>query len=438
MSRTVTVLDKCVVNEDNSVYNMTEDELFGSFEDYIESVNKGNLDGKYFDIGDVDTSVFIIDDGGELFRLKDGTYINVCWRGGQCRVWPEDDSDVITYYNEKLGKSVAENLTYSIKEALKELQESVDQNVISLDDLRNIAIGTTVNYDNKEWKIDNVNLFRDSYVFNITPISGEQVEGSYMIAPKTIALGGATVDNGDLLNICIEISNQNQKEKEEKDRLAAELAARKNQEREQNRLANLERIKQQKIDAAKQAGEADGRTKKRVLYSYFKDLLNGGNLKLRTAKLQMAAAKYDPQTYVDAYEEARLKWRYQNQTTNSYGSNEDAVNWLANHWVKIYAMGPEEMLNQFQDEFDIHDDNYIKVREQGLALGIVMQCDIPYDDPSDPAPGFLTNMYHTDVLGNEFNNGFSERRKNLFKTTSYIVYLLRTYPGLFWVGKKNK
>jgi len=101
-------------------------------------------------------------------------------------------------------------------------------------------------------------------------------------------------------------------------------------------------------------------------------------------------------------------------------------------------MGPEEMLNQFQDEFDIHDDNYIKVREQGLALGIVMQCDIPYDDPSDPAPGFLTNMYHTDVLGNEFNNGFSERRKNLFKTTSYIVYLLRTYPGLFWVGKKNK
>ena len=78
MSRTVTVLDKCVVNEDNSVYNMTEDELFGSFEDYIESVNKGNLDGKYFDIGDVDTSVFIIDDGGELFRLKDGTYINVC------------------------------------------------------------------------------------------------------------------------------------------------------------------------------------------------------------------------------------------------------------------------------------------------------------------------------------------------------------------------
>ncbi len=30
------------------------------------------------------------------------------------------------------------------------LKESMDQNVISLDDLRNIAIGTTVNFDNKE------------------------------------------------------------------------------------------------------------------------------------------------------------------------------------------------------------------------------------------------------------------------------------------------
>lgn len=128
-----------------------------------------------------------------------------------------------------------------------------------------------------------------------------------MIGPKTIAQGKATVDNNDLVNICIEISNQNQKEQEERAKAAAELAARKNQEREQNRLANLERIKQQKIDAAKQAGEADGKTKKRVLYNYFKDLLNGGTPKLRTAKLQMAAAKYDPQTYVTAYEESRLK-----------------------------------------------------------------------------------------------------------------------------------
>lgn len=150
MSRTVTVLDKCVVDENKSVYNMTEDELIGSFEDYIESVNQGNLDNKHFDIGEVDTSVFIIDDGGELFRLKDGTYINVCWRGGQCRIWPEDDADVIAYYNEKLGKSVAESLNYSIKEALKELQESMDQDVISLDDLRNIAVGTTVEFNNKE------------------------------------------------------------------------------------------------------------------------------------------------------------------------------------------------------------------------------------------------------------------------------------------------
>lgn len=104
----VLVFDKCVVDDSKAVSEYEPKELFqyegGSFLNYIRSVNNGNLDGEYFNPEDVDRSVFIIDDGGELFRLKNGTYINVCWRGGQCRVWPEDDEELIAIYNEKLGK----------------------------------------------------------------------------------------------------------------------------------------------------------------------------------------------------------------------------------------------------------------------------------------------------------------------------------------------
>ena len=79
MSDYITVLDKCVVDDSKAVSKeRTEDILGGSFEDYIERFNECNLDDFNFDINDIDTSVFIIDDGGELFRTKNGDYINVC------------------------------------------------------------------------------------------------------------------------------------------------------------------------------------------------------------------------------------------------------------------------------------------------------------------------------------------------------------------------
>lgn len=110
----VKVLDLCVVGE-NNVSEYDEKELFEyegkSWNRYIRNINDGNLDGVYLQKKDVDTSVFIIADGGELIRLKDGTYLNVCWRGDCCRVW-EEDSEVIDddeseetriqYFNRKL------------------------------------------------------------------------------------------------------------------------------------------------------------------------------------------------------------------------------------------------------------------------------------------------------------------------------------------------
>lgn len=74
-----------------------------SWSGYLDSVNFGNLDSMCFELSEIDKNVFIIDDGGELFRLKDGTYINVCWRGDTCRVWEEDNEERIKHFNEKLG-----------------------------------------------------------------------------------------------------------------------------------------------------------------------------------------------------------------------------------------------------------------------------------------------------------------------------------------------
>lgn len=324
-----------------------------------------------------------------------------------------------------------------LKENYSELAEAIDLSIIDLDQLEDIAIDSNVSYQGQQWRISNVTIHNGNYLFELSPLSGEADENSYSVTAKAFAKGAAVTENSELNDICMKIAQGNDAEEEAKQRSQSDLMAKQRAERQQSRAEYQATVKKRKEEAGKQAGEADGKTKKRTLYNYFKDILAGRRAELHAAKLKREAEQYDPQSYVDAYDEARLKWRYQNQTTNNYGSNDDAVNWLSNHWVKIYAVGPEEMINQFQNEFDIQDDDYIKVRPGGLALGLVMQCDIPYDDPSDPAPGFLTNMYHTDVLGKEFNNGFSERRKNLFKTTSYIVYLLRTYPSLFWVGKKK-
>ena len=102
MNNYVNVLDTAAVNP--SVEKMTEEDLFGqSFAEYIDNVNSCSLDDVQLNTDDIDTSVFIIEDGGELFRTKSGNYINVCWRFGRCRVWVEDDPELIEFYNKKLN-----------------------------------------------------------------------------------------------------------------------------------------------------------------------------------------------------------------------------------------------------------------------------------------------------------------------------------------------
>ena len=104
----ITILDLCVCDEDYKTYTAPENEVFEynephTWAGYISSINASNLDGVYFPLSNIDKTIFIIDDGGELFRLKTGAYMNVCWRGSMCRVWVEDDEDRIKYFNEKLS-----------------------------------------------------------------------------------------------------------------------------------------------------------------------------------------------------------------------------------------------------------------------------------------------------------------------------------------------
>lgn len=100
----VKVLDMLCVDENDMIYKEREDELFGGWRNYICEIKLGSIDDIDFVYEDVDKSVFIIEDGGELIRLKNGKYVNICWRFSMCRVWYEDDEDMIKFYNEKLNK----------------------------------------------------------------------------------------------------------------------------------------------------------------------------------------------------------------------------------------------------------------------------------------------------------------------------------------------
>lgn len=164
----ILVFDKCIVDDNDAVSKYDPEELFGaSFPEYIEDVNDGNLDHEHFNIEDVDTSVFIIDDGGELFRLKNGTYINVCWRGSYCRVWPEDDQEMIDIYNEKLGKTntIEEDLIWTpisveneINLALQEQSGWFDASDFTKEDRKKVA-ELIVAQSDKPWTSSDIRDF---------------------------------------------------------------------------------------------------------------------------------------------------------------------------------------------------------------------------------------------------------------------------------------
>lgn len=94
------VIDLCCVNESDMVINASPLEYLeytDSWESYYEELLDGSLDDVWFDLEDIDQNLFIIDDGGEMIRLKDGTLVNVCFRGDSCHVWEEDDDERIEY-----------------------------------------------------------------------------------------------------------------------------------------------------------------------------------------------------------------------------------------------------------------------------------------------------------------------------------------------------
>lgn len=99
----VKVLDMQVCDENDMIFMMNDDELFGGWKEYYSNIKVGCGKELDFVYKDIDKKVFIIDDGGELIRLKNGEYVNICWRGDMCAVWYEKDEDMIKFYNEKLN-----------------------------------------------------------------------------------------------------------------------------------------------------------------------------------------------------------------------------------------------------------------------------------------------------------------------------------------------
>lgn len=101
------VYDKCICDENKMVFRSSMEKVFeyefGSWKDYYRSLEEGSLDILDFEYEDIDRRYFVIDDGGECIVLKDGSIINICWRGGMCRVWREEDEDCIDDIIMKLG-----------------------------------------------------------------------------------------------------------------------------------------------------------------------------------------------------------------------------------------------------------------------------------------------------------------------------------------------
>lgn len=85
------VIDLCA----NEVVRMKMEDVFEydgyCWKGFYNKLLDCSLDRINFKYEDIDRNVFVLDDGGDLIRLKDGRYMNVCWRGDVCRVWKEDE-----------------------------------------------------------------------------------------------------------------------------------------------------------------------------------------------------------------------------------------------------------------------------------------------------------------------------------------------------------
>lgn len=92
------VIDLCICDE-NKAYSAKPEEIFdGTWKEYYESLCEGAIEEIDFELKDIDKRYFIILDGGEAIRLKCGAILEICWRFGECHIWPMDVEDAENLY----------------------------------------------------------------------------------------------------------------------------------------------------------------------------------------------------------------------------------------------------------------------------------------------------------------------------------------------------
>lgn len=111
MSQLKVIIDLCIYDENDQMHRASdyEDELLEGMDKAFDELFVCSLDYVWFERKDINDKVFVIDDGGDLILLKDGTLVNICWRGDQCRVWKEDGrSSKARYIKKLLRKAVCD------------------------------------------------------------------------------------------------------------------------------------------------------------------------------------------------------------------------------------------------------------------------------------------------------------------------------------------
>lgn len=177
----IKILDLCVVNEDNNIWYADPEEIFEyeeprSWKGYIDRLNNCNLDNLTFNLDNIDTSVFIIDDGGELFRTNDGVYYEVCWRGDMCRVWEEDDDERIEYFEEKLF-DIDESCKKQVKETLDDTEYGNKYNLSELDSFKKLT-------HHIEWIVDE-ETYNENNIWDVkVDTSKAKEEGIVIVSGK--------------------------------------------------------------------------------------------------------------------------------------------------------------------------------------------------------------------------------------------------------------
>ena len=104
------IIDMCICEEDKKVYKKDARhfmEEWNGWRGYYNALMWGSLDEIWFRFEDIDRSVFIVEDGGDVIRLKSGEYVSVCWRGLHCRVWSMwDDKETTEMYDDYRKREV--------------------------------------------------------------------------------------------------------------------------------------------------------------------------------------------------------------------------------------------------------------------------------------------------------------------------------------------